>query len=94
VGKVSAFTLEGLDLWFNSSDHLPPHFHARKPDAWEIRVYFLLCTEGHLVFEKRWPPGRSGPRAQDRNAILRATLRRRVALLEEWGQKVQTKERT
>ncbi|MBI5488818.1 MAG: DUF4160 domain-containing protein [Deltaproteobacteria bacterium] len=93
MGKVSAFTLEGLDLWFNSSDHLPPHFHARKPGRWEVRVFLLLCADGHLAFEKRWPPGRPGPRAQERDAILRATLKHRAELLQEWEQKVLTKEK-
>ena len=40
MGKVDAVVLEGLDLWFNSSDR-PPHLHARRRGEWEIRVYFL-----------------------------------------------------
>ena len=94
MGKVSAFALEGLDFWFNSSAHLPPHFHARKPDRWEIRVFFLLCSDGHLEFEKKWPPGRPDPRGPERDAILRATLEHRAELLEEWEQKVLTKEKS
>ncbi len=30
MGRVDAFSVAGLELWFNSSDHLPPHFHARR----------------------------------------------------------------
>ena len=92
MGRVSAFEIDGMDLWFNSSDHLPPHFHARKPGSWEIRVFFLLCSDGHLESEKKWPPGRPSPRNREREAILRATLEHRAELLEEWEQKVRTKE--
>ena len=30
MGRVDAVSIAGLELWFNSSDHLPPHFHDRK----------------------------------------------------------------
>ena len=45
MGKVESFNLDGLDLFFNSHDHLPPHFHVRKPGQGEIRVFFLLCNQ-------------------------------------------------
>ena len=51
MGKVEAFTLAGLDVWFNSSDHLPEHVHIGRRSAWEIRVYFLLCSDVNLVFD-------------------------------------------
>lgn len=86
MGKVEAFTLEGLNLWINSSDHVPPHFHAGRRGQWEIRVFFLECTEGNLVYERKW--GRRGPSATDRTAILQAVLEHRVDLLEEWERKV------
>ena len=38
MGKVEAFTLQGLHTWFNSSDHLPPHIHVKRRGAWEIRA--------------------------------------------------------
>ena len=37
--RLEAFSIPGLDLFFNSLDHLPPHFHARRRGEWEIRVY-------------------------------------------------------
>ena len=86
MGRVEAFTLEGLNLWINSSDHLPPHLHVGRRGQWEIRVFFLECTHGNLVDERKW--GRRGPSATDRAAILRAVLEHRVALLEEWERKV------
>ena len=88
MGKVNTFAIPGFDLWFNSSDHLPPHFHARKPDTWEIRVYFLLCTETSMIYDVKWPPHDSGPSRKDRQPILNGVLENRTALLREWQTKV------
>ena len=93
LARVAAFAVAGLDLWFNSSDHIPPHFHARKPGTWEIRVFFLLCTEDALAFEVKWPPDATGPNRRERDALLRGALDHRVALLLEWEQKVIVKEK-
>jgi hypothetical protein len=90
LGKVTAFTIEGLDLWFNSNDHLPPHFHAGKSGCWEVRVFIVEEKDGEPTFEKNWPRDGSGPARQDRDAILKATKQHRVALLEEWERKVLT----
>ena len=60
MGKVDCFAVIGLRLWFNSNDHLPPRFQATKTEAWEIRIYFLRCSEGQLAFDIKWsrqPPG-------------------------------------
>lgn len=87
VARVTAFSLPGLDLWFNSSDHLPPHFHARRAGEWEIRVFFLLCREGHLERTTKWSD-RRGVRRADLDALLEGALRFRVELLVEWEAKV------
>jgi hypothetical protein len=86
VGKVDAVVLEGLDLWFNSSDHLPPHLHARRRGEWEIRVYFLLCTDDELVFDCKWT--KKNPSAKVLARIRKAVVECRVELLSEWEQKV------
>jgi hypothetical protein len=86
LGQVDAFTIQGLTLWFHSSDHLPQHLHVKKRGEWEIRVFFLECTAGNLVHEHKW--GRKSPSAADRSAILAAVLEHRVALLDEWERKV------
>jgi hypothetical protein len=52
MGRVDTFRLPGLDLWFNSSDHLPPHFHAEKLGLWEVRVFFL--RDPSEMVEKKW----------------------------------------
>jgi len=69
-----------------SSDHLPQHLHVKRRGEWEIRVFFLECTEGRLVFDTKW--GRRGPSGAERKAILAAVLEHRVALLDEWERKV------
>ena len=88
MGKVEAFVVAGLELWFNSSDHLPPHFHARKPGAWEARIYFLACVERHLEVEMKWPKTGITPSRRERDALLRGALGHRVVLLREWERKV------
>jgi hypothetical protein len=92
MGKVEAILIAGLDLWFNSSDHVPPHFHARKPGQWEVRVDILACRPGHLVFTMKWPPNPSGPNRAERERLLTETLSNREALLAEWETKVVRKE--
>ena len=85
MGKVDAIAVAGLSLWFNSNDHLPPHFHALRTGQWEIRVYFLECVPGHLEYDVKW--GRS-PSGGDRRTLLGLVLGARVELLVEWEQKV------
>jgi hypothetical protein len=86
LGKVDVVVLLGLDLWFNSSDRLPPHLHARRRGAWEIRVYFLLCTDDELVFDCKW--AKKDPPAKVLAKIRKAVVEHRAELLGEWEQKV------
>ena len=85
MGKVNAFVVAGLELWFNSEDHGPPHFHARRPGEWEIRVFFLSSVKGRLEYERKWG---SEPRAKSLRAIEQGVVEQRVRLLEEWNDKV------
>lgn len=85
VGRVDAFAIDGLDLWFYSSDHLPAHMHVSRTGEWEIRVYLLECAEGHLEYDRLWGGEPSG---RQRRMILDAVLQYRVALLAEWERKV------
>ena len=84
VGRVEAFALDGLELWFNSSDHLPEHVHVKRRGQWEIRVYFLLCTDSELAFDLKW--GKKGPPSMTQTAIRKAVVGHRAALLKEWEQ--------
>ena len=85
MGRVASFSVVGLDLWFNSHDHEPPHFHARKPGVWEIRIYFLTCTRNEVDFEMKWG---SRPGARDIRQLASAIVECRATLLEEWATKV------
>ena len=92
MGKLQSFKIDGLDLSFNSNDHNPEHFHARKSGAWEIRVYILLCNrENGLAFTSVYPPNPQIS-SKDKNKILKLVLENKSKLLIEWKQKVCTKE--
>ena len=48
MGQVDAFEIQGLKLWFNSSDHTPPHLHVSRRGKWEVRVMILDAPKTHL----------------------------------------------
>ena len=85
LGRVECIAVEGLDLWFNSHDHLPPHFHVRRRGAYELRIYFLLCTSDDLVYDMKWG---KAPAATVRDQLRALSVGNRVALLVEWERKV------
>lgn len=87
MGKVDAFSIDGLRLTFYSLDHLPMHFHATRTDKWEIRVAFLDCTPEGLVYTLKWGGEPSG---KDRAALLKEVLQHRDDLVREWEAKVCT----
>jgi hypothetical protein len=92
LGKLQSFKIDGLDLFFNSNDHRPEHFHVRKSGAWEIRVYFLRCSKGkELVCDIKYPPN-AQISTKEKNKILKLVLENRSKLLIEWEQKVCIKE--
>ena len=85
MGKVDCIVIQGLDLWFNSSDHLPPHFHVGKVGEYELRIYFLLCTDQHLEYDRKW--GKE-PTRKSLETLRDLAIQNRVALLDEWERKV------
>jgi hypothetical protein len=85
VGKVSVLIEDGLELFFNSSDHLPPHFHAERPGEWEVRVFFL--REEHQMVELKW--GKLKKQSKKQLGTLCANVAAaRGVLMKEWEQKV------
>jgi len=88
MGRVLAFQISGLDLWFNSADHQPPHFHAERFNQWELRIYFL--RDKRDMHEKIWG---KDPRAAELKKLLAAAEEHRAELLQEWEQKVHVKTR-
>ena len=86
MGKVECFALSGVEIWFNSDDHLPPHFHVATA-SWEIRVRVLRPAND--MIELCW--GRAGPSGRASRRITRAAEEHRAELLREWEAEVVTK---
>ena len=85
MGKVEAFTLAGIECWFNSQDHGPPHFHARRKGKWHVRVRFMESKDD--MFERvRGAQGRFS--ARQRNSLYETVKEIRGELLLEWERKV------
>jgi hypothetical protein len=91
VGRVEAFSVPGVELWFNSSDHLPPHLHAGRSGEWEIRVFFLLSTEDHLEWNVKWKDRRRAIPGATLAQLRDASVQFRGALLAEWERKVESR---
>jgi len=85
MAKLECFTIPGIELWFFSHDHLPPHFHAKRRGQWEVRVFFLEGS--NKMFEVVWLRGREVPRADIRLLEENVTAKR-AEILEEWERKV------
>jgi Domain of unknown function (DUF4160) len=79
----------GIELWFNSNDHLPPHFHAEKPHEWEVRVFFL--REAREMFEVVYTNRRGRPNKSDVREISQQAETHRAELLEQWERAVDVK---
>ncbi len=88
MGKVDAFSIDGLRLWFNSLDHRPPHFHVKKPGAWEIRVFILTTQEKSLDFNIKVIFGKKEPISAEQKEIAALVVAHREELLQEWETKV------
>jgi len=85
LGRVECIAIKGLDLWFNSHDHRPPHFHARRRGEYELRVLFMLSTDKHLAYEVKWG---KAPGSRVLENLRQLAVQHRTALLEEWERKV------
>ncbi|NLE58304.1 MAG: DUF4160 domain-containing protein [Planctomycetes bacterium] len=83
MARVRAFEIGGVYMWFPSGDHEPPHFHARRSDEWDARVY-VLAPAGSMIELVR-PPGAT-IKGADRKAIIEGVEVNRAALLLEWEQ--------
>jgi hypothetical protein len=83
VPKVDAFSVAGLVLRFYSNDHMPPHFHAEKPDRWEVRVRFRRDPSEMIEVITK-----NKPKASELKELKRLAELHRIALLAEWEAKV------
>jgi len=87
MAKLECFTIAGIELWFFSNDHLPPHFHAKRKGRWEVRVYFLQ-SKTREMFNVVWQNDKEVPRA-DMKLLEEMVSKYRLEILEEWEAKVQ-----
>jgi len=85
MGKVSCFRLGGVYCWFNSQEHRPPHFHAKRRGRWHVRVFFLRGKGGMM---QRAGGPRERISAIDGNALCDMAELYRQELLREWEAKV------
>ena len=83
MAVIRAFSIAGMKLWFYSSDHDPPHFHAKRNGEWEMRVKFLENEEEmlELIWRKT---SKSSVSARDKKLLQEMVDEHRPALLREW----------
>jgi len=87
MGKLECFAVEGVELWFFSNDHSPPHFHAKRKSKWEVKVHFLESSPSEM-FEVVWLKCKAVPRS-DTKLLQQMAEEHRAELLKEWETKVQ-----
>jgi hypothetical protein len=86
--KLKSFSIAGVEMWFWSNDHNPPHFHAKIKGAWEVKVHFLKAPEGGM-FEFVWQ--KQTFLSKHRKALAKHAEGYRFQLHQEWEQKVKIK---
>jgi hypothetical protein len=86
MAKLECFAIPGVELWFFSQDHLPPHFHAKRRGQWEVRVFFLEGSRGKM-FEVVWIKVKEVPKG-DLKLLEENVSGKRVEILGEWERKV------
>lgn len=90
MGKVVSLSISGCECFFNSSDHLPPHFHVKSKDGmWELRAFINGTTKQQLVYEFKFPSNRKVPiLSKLEKEIRKKIVQNREKLLGEWEAKV------
>ena len=88
MAKVGAFSVDGLELFFYSNDHIPPHFHVVKPGEWEIRVNFMRSTAESLEYSEVWSKKSRTLKSKERKELREKIVAHRADLLREWEKKV------
>ena len=86
MAKIKCFSIPGMQLWFYSNDHEPPHFHAKRNGAWEYKVQFLEPSHG--MFNLISAAKKTSMSKADRELLRKMVERHRIDILREWEQKV------
>lgn len=87
--KVACFAVAGVRLWFNSNDHMPPHFHAEKVREWQVRVY--LIDGARQMIEVMYSTRTNRPSKSDLKEIVDKTRAHRDELYQQWQAAVDVK---
>jgi hypothetical protein len=90
--RIRCFRIAGLDIWFNPDDHAPPHFHARRPGEWVVKVDIESSSGKELVYEVVWCRGVRRILGAYRNQLASQVAAHREELLAEWEEQVREKE--
>jgi hypothetical protein len=86
MAKLTCFSIPGMELWFWSNDHEPPHFHAKRKGEWLYSVKFLEPVDQML--ELIWSAKKSRMSKTDRRLLQEMVEKHREMILQEWEQKV------
>ncbi|MEY4582270.1 MAG: hypothetical protein RL701_6973 [Pseudomonadota bacterium] len=87
--RVVCVSVNGIELWFNSNDHLPPHFHAELSGDWHVKVHFM--RDRSEMIEVVYTSRPRQPRGRDLKELLQQAEAHRVPLLREFEAKVSVK---
>ncbi|MGL6342214.1 MAG: DUF4160 domain-containing protein [Waterburya sp.] len=94
LGRVEEFSFRGLQAFFRSTDHYPPHFHVKKSGRWEIRVYILTSSKNGLDYSFKFPKNKSVTlTSKEEKAILDFVTSNREKLLLDWETQVCVREK-
>lgn len=94
MGRIEYFSSQGLEAFFRSNDHRPPHFHVKKTGMWEVRVYILTSSENSLDYSFKFPKNNSvALTSKEKKNILRFIISNREKLLLDWSTQVCVKEK-
>lgn len=94
LGKIEYFSPQGLQAFFRSNDHRPPHFHVKKAGMWEVRVYILTSSKNGLDYSFKFPKNNSASlSSKEKKAILGFVTSNREKLLSDWSDQVCVKEK-
>jgi hypothetical protein len=90
MATLNCFEIEGVQLWFYSKDHEPPHFPVKRKGEWEYRVNFLQAVDEML--ELIWTAKKAQMSRADRKLLAKMVDEHRFELLREWEEKVNRNE--
>ncbi len=93
MGRIEYLNYQGLQAFFRSNDHHPPHFHIKKAGIWEIRVYILTSSTNGLDYSFKFPKNQSvilTPKDKKTNLLFVTSNREKLLL--DWETQVCVKE--